>query len=118
MKKGPQGHFPKRIYEALKGAFVTYVKLEQAACQKQSTTKQLSHLVNGVANTGGLNKRGDDLTRKLKRDTAHHFKVGKANVQEHRRVQWTTEYNLSVWYDTWKSVLIDLGFATPSTQKN
>jgi hypothetical protein len=67
--------------------------------------------VNGVVNKGGLNKTRDDLTCKLKKDTANQFSVGKANMQEHHRVLWTTQYNLTVWYDNWLDVLIELGFA-------
>jgi hypothetical protein len=52
----------------------------------------------------------------LQRDTAHHFEVGKANAIERRRLQWTTQYNLDVWFTTsWKQVLINLGFGREAT---
>jgi hypothetical protein len=42
------------IYDALKGAMSTYLKLEQAASKNQSTIKQLSLLVNAsCVNKGG-----------------------------------------------------------------
>jgi hypothetical protein len=110
MKKGPVGNLQPRVYDALKGAFVTYLKLEQAGCKKQSTVKELSKLVNACVNRSGFNLSRDDLTRKLKRDTADHFVVGKANVVEQRRLMWTTSYNLEIWFKTWKDTLIDLGF--------
>jgi hypothetical protein len=110
MKRGPSGEFPDRIYAALKHAFVTYLKLEQAHGKKQSTMRQLSLLVNACVNKAGCEKTRDDLTRKLKRDTADQFDVGKANVVEARRINWTTSYNLDVWFDTWKRQLVDLGF--------
>ena len=62
-------------------------------------------------NKGGFSKTREDLTRKLQRDTANQFEVGKANVVEQRRVLWTTSYNLNVWYDTWRTELIELGLA-------
>ena len=111
LKTGPVGDFPKRIYSALMGAYATYLKLEQAASKKQSTTKQLSKLVNATVNKGGFAKKREDLTRKLQRDTANQFDVGKANVIEQRRVMWTTAYNLDVWFGTWKETLVELGFA-------
>jgi hypothetical protein len=111
LKPGPIGDFPKVIYEALIGAFATYLKLEQAACTKQSTIKQLVKLVNATVNAGGFHKCDDNLTRKLRRDTAGEFEVGKANIVEQRRLKWTTSYHLDMWYTTFKKTLIDLGFA-------
>ena len=110
MKKGPVGDIPRRIYSALKGAYTTFLKLEQAESKKQSSIKKMSKLVNTCVNKAGLEKTRDDLTRKLKRDTADEFEVGKANVIEARRIQWTTAYNLRIWFDTWKSTLLELGF--------
>ena len=111
MKKGPVGPFPNPIMKALKGSFVTYLKLEQANSKKQSSIKQLSKLVNATVNKADFEKTRDDLTRKLQRETADQFGVGKANVMEQRRVLWTTSYNLNVWFSTWKDTLVSLGFA-------
>jgi hypothetical protein len=76
-KPGPVDEFPKLIYEALKGAFATYLKLEQTGCKKQSTIKQLVKIVNATVNAGGFNKTDDNLTRKLCKDTAEQFELGK-----------------------------------------
>ena len=111
LKRGPTGDIPKHIYKALMGSYTTYLKLEQAASKKQSTIKQMSRLVNATVNAAGHSKKWDDLTRKLQKDTANHFEVGKANVVEQRRIMWTTSYNLDVWFSTWKDTLINLGFA-------
>jgi hypothetical protein len=96
LKRGPISEFEKRVYKALQGAFVTYLKLEQAGTKKQSTIKDLLLLVNGCVNKAGFTKTRDDLTRRLKRETADHFTVGKANVVEQRWLMWTTQYNLEV----------------------
>jgi hypothetical protein len=111
MKKGPIGDLAPRIYKALKGAYTTYLKLEQSHSIKQSSIKEMSKLVNAAVNKAGFTKSRDDLAKKLQKDTAHHFDVGKANVMEQRRLQWTTVYNLNVWFSTWKDTLIELGFA-------
>ena len=87
LKRGPVGPFPKPIFASLKGAFVTYLKLEQAHSRKQLNIKQMSKLVNATVNKAGFEKTCDDLTRKLQRETADQFEVGKANVVEQRRVQ-------------------------------
>jgi hypothetical protein len=110
MKRGPVGDFTKGQYEAMKGAYVTYLKLEQATARNQSTTKEMSKLVNACVNQAGFTKMREDLARKVKKDTADQFVGGKSNVIEQRRIVWTTKYNLEVWFDTWKGVLIELGF--------
>lgn len=110
-RRGPCPQFDTRVWTALKGAYVTYLKLEQATSKKQSSVKALSLLVNGCVNKAGFNKTRDDLTKKLKRETAHKFVAGKVNVLEQRRQLWTTAYNLEAWYKTWSETLIELGFA-------
>jgi hypothetical protein len=111
LKKGPVGTFPKPVYAALMGAYTTYLKLEQAHSKKQSGIKEMAKLVNAILNSAGYGRTRDDLVRKLRKDTANHFSVSKANVTEARRVLWTTSYNLNVWFTTFKELCIDLGFA-------
>jgi hypothetical protein len=111
LKTGPVGDFPKVIYEALQGAYTTYLKLEQAGGRRQSTILNLVKLVNATVNYGGFNKTDDNLTRKLRKDTAGEFEVGKANIVEQRRTKWTTSYHLDMWFASFKKTLIDLGFA-------
>jgi len=59
---------------------------------------------------GQFKKTRNDLAKKLKKNTAHHFEVNSRNFQEARRLQWTTHVNLKAWFDTFKSTSIDLGF--------
>jgi hypothetical protein len=118
LKRGHVGDSPRPVYTALKGAFVTYLKLEQAATKNQSTIKDLLLLVNGCINKGGFAKKHNNLTRKLKRDTADQFRVGKANIMEQRRLMWTTSYNLEVWFSIWKDLLVDLGFGRLVTMED
>ena len=114
-KRGPACALPKKMLEALKWSYVAFLKLEQANCQKQSTLKQLSLRVNACVNKAGFQKTRDDLTRRLRNETANLFVAGKANTIEHRRVEWTTNYNLNLWFSTWKETLIKLGFAREKT---
>ena len=116
LKKGPMGDIPSRMYNALQGAFITYLMLEQAESKKQSNMKQMSNLVNATVNKGGFDKVRDDLVRKLRKGTAHLFEVGQANIMEQRRLMWTTEYNLDTWFSTWKETLVELGFAREKTE--
>ena len=111
LKKGPIGNFPKNVWSAMKSAFVTYVKLEQANSTKQSTLAQLGKRVNALVNKGGFKKNGNEVVSKLRLETADEIEVGRKNVIEQRRVQWTTYSNLNLWYDTWEETLVELGFA-------
>ena len=111
LKKGPIGDFPKKVWSQMEIAFVTYLKLEQANSKKQSTLSELGQRVNAMINAAGqLKKTRNDLAKKLKKNTAHHFEVNSRNFQEARRLQWTTHVNLKAWFDTFKSTSIDLGF--------
>ncbi len=116
LKRGPVGDFPKPILDALTWAYATFLKLEQSQAKQQSSLRTLSLRVNAVVNASLVIKKSrDDLTRKLRKRTAHLFDAGKANVMEQRRVEWTTHFNLNLWFDTWKTTLIDLGFAREKT---
>lgn len=99
MKRGPSSDIPKRLWNAMKCMFVTFVKLEQLASTTQSTVGKLALRVNACVNKAGFSKKGNDLTTKLRSETADHFQVGKRNVVEQRRLQWTTHYNLNIWFD-------------------
>jgi hypothetical protein len=58
LRSGPLGQFEKRVWVALKGAYidVTYLKLEQAASKKQSSIKRRPLLINGCVNKAGFCK--------------------------------------------------------------
>jgi len=118
LKRGPTGKFKKPVYDALKGAYSTFLMLEQAECKKQSTIKDMAHRVNACVNHAGHTMTRDDLARKLRRDTSDLFNVGKANVVEQRRLQWTTHYNLDLWFTTWRNTLIGLGFGRETTPED
>ena len=99
--------------------FVTYLKLEQANSRNQSTLSELGRRVNVMVNASGQHKKSrNDLAKKLKSCTAHHFEVNTQNFQEARRLQWTTHANLKAWFLQFKSALIDLGFAREKTTGN
>jgi len=94
----------------MKLAFVSFLQLEQAQSKVQSTAKQLSLRVNAMVNAARHNKIGNNVTRKLKKETADMFQVNVKNTQELRRLQWSTYSNLKAWFDTFQHTLIFLGF--------
>lgn len=111
MKRGPVGDFQKHIWNAMKGAFVSFIKLEQAESKRQSTMTDLAKRVNAMVNMAGHNKIGTTTATKLKNATADQFELDNQNFQEHRRLQWTSHANLKAWFTQWKDTLIHLGFA-------
>jgi len=76
LKRGPVGSFPKPTLESLKWAHASFTQLEQAKATTQSSIKEMSKRVNACVNYGGFHKCRDDLTRKLKTQTADLFTVG------------------------------------------
>ena len=116
LKRGPVGNFPKKIWDAMKRAYVSFVKLESAGCKHQSTLNDLSKRVNALVNQAGFNKQGLEVVRKLRKETADELDVANKNVVEQRRVQWTTHNNISVWFDSWEDTLVELGFARLKTE--
>ena len=119
LKKGPVGDFPKTIWTQMENAFVTFLKLEQANSKKQSTLTELGLRINAMVNASGQHhKTRNDLAKKLKSNTAHHFEVNNRNFQEARRLQWTTHANLRAWFEQFKATLIDLGFARAKNDRD
>jgi len=95
VKPRPVGSFIKIEYEALKIAFLSYLKLEQANGKKQSTLKSLGLRANDLANhSGKMNRKGDELAKRLKRDIADDIDINKPNAQELRCILWTSYGNL------------------------
>jgi hypothetical protein len=120
-KRGPSKVLPKIVFDALKGAYITFVILEQVIGISQSTSKQLCDRVNLVANSGPLgtvynNKR--HLHDQLRKECALFLNTGAVNKQELRRAEWTTHHNLDRWFDTWKMQLVNLGFAREATPED
>ena len=98
------------MWDVLKGAFVSYINLEQAHTSKQSSMKALSLKINKCLNKAGYSRKDQYFARKLRRETADSLVIGDKNVMEDRRSRWTTFTNLNLWFSTWERMLIDLGF--------
>jgi len=110
-KPGLAGSFNKTEYDAMKIAFLTYIKIEQSIGKKQSTIKDMSLRVKALINySGKFQRKSDDLAKRLKKDVADEIDVKKPNQQELRHILWTSYGNLKAWYTQWEHTLISLGF--------
>lgn len=47
-----------------------------------------------------------------KKENAALLQLSKEEVQEYRRIMWTTHANLSDWFDAWGAFCVSQGFAT------
>jgi len=75
-KPGPAGSFNKTEYDAMKIAFLTYIKIKQSIGKKQSTIKDMSLRVNALINySGKFQRKSDDLAKRLKKDVADEIDV-------------------------------------------
>ena len=108
--KGPEGLISTQIWGVLKGAFISYINLEQAHASKQLSMKVLTLKINKCLNKAGYSRKDQYFARKLRRETADSLDIGEKNVMEDRRSRWTTFTNLNLWFSTWERILIDLGF--------
>ena len=81
-RRGPNKHVPSQIWSLLKGAFVSYIKLEQAHSSEQATMKKLSLKTNKCLNRGGYVRFDMYYARKLRTETADELEIGKKNMVE------------------------------------
>lgn len=113
-RRGQNGFFHGKVLKALCGAYVSYLKLEQAHGMMQSTKRIVKQKLQELANGATF-----DATCQLKRiekATAGHFVGGTEQKIELRPLQWTTYTNLDMWFDGMKELFISLGFACERTE--
>jgi len=94
----------------MKNAVISFLKFEQVHNKKQSNMKAMAVEVNTCLNRSGLSRNDQYFVRKLRTDNADKMNVGEKNMIEQRRSNWTTFSNLNVWFNTWKEILVELGF--------
>ena len=111
-KRDPNFLLPNPMWDVLQKAFITFIKLEQAASKTQSTSPELLLKVNTLVRAGGYKRTGTDryIMRRLREETADEIDVAKKNIVEQRQLIWTTYSNLSLWFDTFEGICIKLGF--------
>ena len=82
MRRGPTKYVPSQIWSLLKGAFVSYIKLEQAHLSEQASMKKLSLKTNKCLNKGGYARADMYYANKLRTETADELEIGKKNMYE------------------------------------
>ena len=118
-KPGEKGTIPLNCYEALCGAVSSYTVLAQqggtmaASVIRPVLVKKVNACINKKE---GLRKRHNrKLFDRVQADIADDLDVGKANRVEQRRNKWSTHSNINLWFSSFKTWLIDMGFAVAAS---
>ena len=74
--RGPNKNIPSQVWNLTKGAFVSFLKLEQASGATQSTMKKLSLRVKKCLNKGGHKQTDLHYLRKLRKETSDKMEIG------------------------------------------
>ena len=86
LPNGCPGTIPMESFEALCGAFETFILIEQANGEAQTNNHKLALLVNEVINERGENIKGYDLLNRLLSKTAVILDAGSTINKDKRRV--------------------------------
>ena len=98
-KMGPAGRLSASTYNVLCNAYSSLIPINQMNALAGNNTRK--NMIPILAQT--FNIRTPDATALLNRvvrDTAIDINAVKLNCAEDRRVRWTTEGNLHLWFDT------------------
>jgi hypothetical protein len=118
LKRGKVASIPKSDWTSLKDAYSTFIMLEQANKRNECTPKRLRRLVGQCLQAGGYFMGMEEITSRLKSQTAHIISAGKGDPQEFRRLVWTTFQNLNQWFATFHEIVVRLGFARERTAED
>ena len=103
---------PPFICKTLCRAFETFIRINQINGRDVNNSyKQLSLRVNACIGEEDVKGILQTMARQLLNSTAVNLQAKKETPQEDRRILWTTFHNLSMWFDSWESNLLLLGFA-------
>jgi hypothetical protein len=118
LKNGAPGKISDRAFEALKDAYVYFIKLQQAEGKKVLDKKGLETIINARINhLGDQNRKGPSLLNRL-REATEHLRSDTGQGQDARRIAWSAYHNISKWFDVLKSNLIELGFGRAATPED
>jgi len=111
LRRGPKGNIPDRHYNNLCMAFKSFVTINQLNGNvRVLSQKRLWPLVKKVI-YGEADFDGRELVRRVLRDTGIELSVIKSYNAEDRRIRWTNEDNINMWFENWENDLVELGFA-------
>jgi hypothetical protein len=109
LKHGVQGDIPPCVFKLLCIAFESFVRIMQINSKEgEITFKKLSARINAVLRHDYKQKMLQSILLAL----ANNLDALTMHIAEDRQVRWTTQENISCWFNNWEFNLLDLGFAT------
>jgi hypothetical protein len=114
VKMGPVGNISATAYKFLCQAYSSILPIHQMnACAGENTRKKVIPMLTKVFDIGMV--AAGKLLDRVICDTSETVSAEKLNCVEDRRIHWTTHQNLSLWFDSWETFVVEYGFATINT---
>ena len=117
LRRGPKGRIEVSAFKALCGAVMSYCTITQALGTKTVDRPRLIRMVNTCVNMkeGAESRKDRWLFDRVQNEIGNVLELGKPDRVEQRRNKWSTHSNTAMWYDSFKSFLIEKGFGKEIT---
>ena len=110
MLSGPKRKVPQEDMDALSSALNTWLAIGQINGDPEKKTDDILRSLDQVIKAKKIVKSWT-IYQHYKRENAALLQLSKEEVQEYRRIMWTTHTNLSDWFDAWEEFCLSYGFA-------
>ena len=118
-KCGTPGHIEKWLLDTICSGMETFIRIQQVNGRAETLSRRkLAIIVNSVAGRDGEGRLSYKLIDRVLRLISIDLTATKVACAEERRIRWTSYRNLKLWFDNWKSTLIDLGFTEEDEDGN
>jgi hypothetical protein len=114
VKRGrPELIVPVEAYHLICEGYYTHVRLVQEAGAngvREATKKYMAnllHLVLGI----DVSKAEELIGKRIRPNVAFLLVSGNPKKQDAAWIEWTTDHNITRWFDTWEESMLELGFA-------
>jgi len=114
MQSGPKRKMPKEDLDALSSALNTWLAIGQINGDPERKTEDMLRAIDEVIKNKKIVKSWT-IYQHYKKENAALLQLSKEEVQEYRRIMWTTHANLSDWFDAWEVFCVSQGFATKNS---
>jgi hypothetical protein len=98
------------VYELVRVAFATYVKLLQSHGGREATHIYMASKIRSLLRLDSDENAYKFIQRRLLRDTPELF-TAKETQQEARRIAWTKACYILSWFVEYRRVILEMGFA-------
>ena len=119
LKRGPKGKIVKDEFHVIAEAVLTLTTLRQAGGESELDSVAIKDLLRDLfKGTDKANMDVDALYKRYRDEVAVYVTANKVSHVELRRQLWTSNTNLDVWFDSFKTFVVEEGFATDEPEHN